>query len=265
LIGVGVADVERTDGTRLNLRGQTLIVTGASKGIGRALVSELAQNGVNLVLNARSEASLEEAAADARKTGVRALTVVGDAALADNAREMVKAAVGMGEFIGFIHNAGTNHPGPFLYELPDVLFEEVWRSNVLAGYRLAYFSYPELRRMGRGLAVFFGSGAAESNIEGIGAYSLSKAAEEHMARQLAAEVPEVTCFVYRPGVVETQMQKAAREAEGSGAKVLHRIFGGFKERGILLTPETTARALVQIIRNEPRRFHGKTATYKDGL
>jgi NAD(P)-dependent dehydrogenase (short-subunit alcohol dehydrogenase family) len=262
---VGVAQVVGRDRTGLNLRGQTLIVTGASKGIGRALASELAQNGVNLVLNARTEASLQEVASDARKSGVRALTVVGDAALADNAQEMVKAAVSVGEFTGFIHNVGTVHPGPFLYELPDVLFEEVWRTNVLAGYRLARFSYPELRRMGRGLAVFFGSGAAESNIEGIGAYCLSKAAEEHMARQLAAEVPEVTCFVYRPGVVETGIQRAAREAEGSGAEVLHRIFGGFKQQGILITPETAARALMQIIRNEPRRFHGKTATYKDGL
>jgi NAD(P)-dependent dehydrogenase (short-subunit alcohol dehydrogenase family) len=249
----------------LNLRDQTLIITGASKGIGRALASELAKNGANLVLNARSEASLEETAADVRKKGVRALTVVGDAALSNNAREMVKAAVGMGEFIGFIHNAGTAHPGPFLYELPEAMFEGVWRSNVLAGYQLAHFSYPELRRRGRGLAVFFGSGAAEMNVEGIGAYCLSKAAEEHMARQLAAEVPEVTCFVYRPGAVDTQMQKALREAEGGGADVLHRVFGGYKERGILLTPETAAQALVQIIQDDPRRFNGKIATYKDGL
>jgi NAD(P)-dependent dehydrogenase (short-subunit alcohol dehydrogenase family) len=102
------------------------------------------------------------------------------------------------------------------------------------------------------------------NVEGIGAYCLSKAAEEHMARQLATEVPEVTCFVYRPGTVDTGMQKDAREATGSGAKTLHRVFGELKERG-LLTPEAAARALVQIIQRDPRRFHGKIATYKDGL
>lgn len=249
----------------MNLKGQTLIVTGASKGIGRALASELAKNGVNLVLNARTEASLEETAADARKKGVRALTVVGDAATANNVQEMVKATVGMGQFIGFIHNAGIAHLGPFLCELPEAMFKNVWRSNVLAGYQLAYFSYPELRRRGRGLAVFFGSGAAEMNVEGLGAYSLSKAAEEHMAKQLATEVPEVTCFVYRPGAVETQMQKAGREAKGSGAEVLHRIFGGLKERGILITPQAAARALVQIIQDDPHRFHGKTATYKNGV
>jgi NAD(P)-dependent dehydrogenase (short-subunit alcohol dehydrogenase family) len=248
----------------LDLRGKTLIITGASRGIGRALASELARNRVNLVLNARNEALLEEVATAAREKGVQALTVVGDAALASTARKMVKAAVGIGEFFGFIHNAGTARPGPFLYELPEAVFEDVWRANVLAGYQMARFSYPELRRRKSGLAVFFGSGAAEMNVEGIGAYCLSKAAEEHLARQLAAEAPEITCFVYRPGAVETDMQKGAREARGSGAEVLHRVFGEMRERG-LLTPETAARALVHIIQNDPRRFHGKIATYKDGL
>jgi NAD(P)-dependent dehydrogenase (short-subunit alcohol dehydrogenase family) len=178
---------------------------------------------------------------------------------------MVKAAVGIGEFVGFIHNAGTAHPGPFLYELPEAMFENVWRSNVLAGYQLAYFSYPELRRKKGSLAVFFGSGAAERNVEGTGAYCLSKAAEEHLARQLAVEAPEITCFVYRPGAVDTELQKGVREAKGSGAKVLHRLFGELKERGTLLTPEAAARALMQILQRDPRHFHGKIATYKDGL
>jgi NAD(P)-dependent dehydrogenase (short-subunit alcohol dehydrogenase family) len=250
--------------SRLDLRGRTLVVTGASRGIGRALASELAQNGVNLVLNARSEVLLEEVATAARGEGVQASTVVGDAALASNARKMVKAAIGIGGFFGFIHNAGIAHPGPFLYELPESKFEDVWRSNVLAGYQIARFSYPELRRRKSGLAVFFGSGAAEMNVEGIGAYCLFKAAEEHLANQLAAEVPEITCFVYRPLAVETDMQKSAREAKGSGAKTLHHLFGELKERG-LATPEAAARALVQIIQRDPQRFHGKIATYKDGL
>jgi len=266
----GMVDIRTDTGSvmkgasRLNLRGRTLIVTGASRGIGRALTSELAQNGVNLVLNARSEALLQEVATAAREKGVQASIVIGDAALASNARKMVKAAVDIGEFVGFIHNAGIAHPGPFLYELSEAKFEDVWRSNVLAGYQIARFSYPKLRRKKSGLAVFLGSGAAEMNMQGIGAYCLSKAAEEHLARQLASEAPEITCFVYRPLPVDTDMQKSAREAKGRGAKVLHHAFGELKERG-LLTPEAAARALVQIIQRDPHRFHGKIATYKDGL
>jgi len=204
-------------------------------------------------------------AAAVRAKGVNTSTVVGDAALASNARKMVKTAVSIGKFAGFIHDAGTLNPGPFLYELPEAMFEDVWRSNVLAGYQLAHFSYPELRRRKDSIAVFFGSGAAEMNVEGIGAYCLSKGAEEHLARQLAAEVPEITCFVYRPSAVEGEMHKSAREAKGSGATVLHRVFGELKDRGTLLTPEAAARSLVQILQRDPRRFHGKIATYKDGL
>lgn len=102
------------------------------------------------------------------------------------------------------------------------------------------------------------------NMQGMGAYCLSKAAEEHLARQLVIEVPEITCFVYRPLAVDTEMHKAGREAKGSGTKVLHRLFGDLKERG-LLTPEAAARALVQIIQRDLNRFHGKIATYRDGL
>jgi short-subunit dehydrogenase len=88
--------------SKLDLRGRTLIVTGASRGVGRALASELAQKGVNLVLNARSETLLQEVATTARKKGVQASIVIGDAALASNGRKMVKAAVDIGEFVGFI-------------------------------------------------------------------------------------------------------------------------------------------------------------------
>jgi NAD(P)-dependent dehydrogenase (short-subunit alcohol dehydrogenase family) len=249
----------------LNLRGKTLIVTGASRGIGRALTSELAQNRVNLVLNARNWELLEEVASAVRGRGVHALTVTGDAALASTARNMVKAATSIGEFTGFIHNAGTAHPGPFLYELPETVFKDVWGSNVLAAYQIARFSYPELRGKQSGLAVFLGSGAAERNVQGIGAYCLSKAAEEHLARQLAAEVPEITCFVYRPGAVETDLQKGARGAKGSGAEMLHRVFGDMQKQGIIITPEAAARALVRIIQRDPGHFHGKIANFEDGL
>lgn len=250
---------------KLDLKGKTLIITGASRGIGRAIALELAQNGVNLVLNARSKEPLEESVSLVREKGVEAKTVIGDAASAAKAKNMVRAAVDIGGFAGFIHNAGIACPGPFLYELPEAVFGSVWGSNVLAAYQIARFSYPELRRRKSGLAVFFGSGAAERNIEGIGAYCLSKAAEEHLARQLAVEVPEITCFIYRPGAVETDLQKEAREAKGSGAEKLHRVFGDMQKQGILITPEAAARALVQIIKGEPQRFHGKIATYKDGL
>ncbi len=241
---------------------KTLILTGASRGIGRALALELAHAGYDLVLNARSEGPLKEVAEEVRALGARAEAVVGSAGRAQVAEELVKKAEGLGEFYGYIHNAGVLHPGPFLYEMAEGLFLEVLEANLIAGYQLARFAYPLLRKRGEGVAVYVGSGAAESNLPGIGAYGVAKAAEEHLARQLAAEVPEIPCFVYRPGVVETEMQRQAREAQGSAAPVLHQVFRGYKEEGRLLSPKEAAEALVRLL-PRARQFHGKIASWRD--
>jgi NAD(P)-dependent dehydrogenase (short-subunit alcohol dehydrogenase family) len=118
---------------------------------------------------------------------------------------------------------------------------------------------PGIAEKGEGLAVFFGSGAADTYIPGIGAYCVAKAAEEHLARELAVEAPTITSFVFRPNATETRMQRQAREAIGGGAENLHRIFKGYKDRGKLSTPKSEARALVRILVNHPRRFHGAVA------
>ncbi|WP_117238449.1 SDR family NAD(P)-dependent oxidoreductase [Thermus sediminis] len=241
---------------------KALILTGASRGIGRALALELARAGYDLVLNARREAPLLSVLEEVRSLGVRAEAVAGSAGKGEVAEALVERALSLGNFLGYIHNAGVLHPGPLLYELAESLFLEVLEANLLAGYQLARFAYPHLLQKGEGLAVYLGSGAAESNLPGIGAYGVAKAAEEHLARQLAAEAPEVTCFVYRPGVVETDMQRAAREAQGGGAPVLHRVFRGYREEGRLLTPEEAARALVRLL-PRARAFHGRIATWRD--
>ncbi len=248
----------------MRLRQTTWIVTGASRGIGRALALALARRGARLVLSARHAAPLAEVAGEVRELGTEAVPVEGSAGQAEVAGRLVRAAVGLGNFAGFVHNAGVLHAGPLLWELPEPHWDEVMEANLKAGYQLVRFAVPELLKQGGGVAVFFGSGAAESNLPGIGAYAVAKAAEEHLARQLAAEAPEIVSFVYRPGVVETRMQAEARAAEGGGAEVLHRVFRGYKEQGVLLKPEDAARALVRILEADPRRFSGRVATWQDG-
>lgn len=247
-----------------SLKNKTIIVTGASRGIGSALSRELSRSGVNLILNARNNSPLAEVAGECEKYGVSVHYVAGNAADPEIASELVDSAIGAGSFCGFIHAAGVLRPGPFLYELPQEEFHEVIDASVTAGYELIRAAVPQLRRQGEGLAVFFGSGAAETNTPGIGAYCIAKAAEEHLARQLAAEAPEITTLIYRPGVVATRMQEQARGAEGGAAEVVREKFRGFKDRGELITPEQTAKALLTILSNNPRRFHGKIATWRDG-
>ena len=242
------------------LTGKTLIITGASRGIGRALALELAHHGVNLVLNARHQPPLAEVVAACQGLGVKVGQVAGDAAAAAVADAMVATALDLGEFYGFIHAAGVLHPGPFLWELPPERFQEILESHLLAAYQLVRAAVPPLLRRGEGLAVFFGSYAAEGNLPGIGAYNIAKRALEHLARQLAQEAPQIVSLVFRPGATETRMQEQAREAEGGAAEILHREFRGYLESGILDTPEQAARRLLKYLLNDPRRYHGRIVT-----
>jgi NAD(P)-dependent dehydrogenase (short-subunit alcohol dehydrogenase family) len=242
------------------LTGKTLIITGASLGIGRALTLELAHHGVNLILNARHEPPLGEVAGDCENIGVKAKPVAGDAADAAVADSLVAAALDLGEFYGFIHAAGVLHPGPFLWELPPDHFREVLDSQVAAAYQLVRAAVPALLRQGAGLAVFFGSHAAEGNFPGLGAYNIAKRAEEHLARQLAEEAPQIVSLVFRPSTTATRMQKQAREAEGGAAKIVRQHFRDYLESGSLDTPEQAARNLLTYLLNDPRRYHGRTVS-----
>lgn len=248
----------------MNLTDTTFIITGASMGIGRALALELAASGVNLVMNARNEPALKDAADECRAVGVRVEYVVGDAASASTCREAVDKALEIGRFSGFVHAAGVVRPGPFLWELPEEHFHEVMAASLVAAYQITRFSLPALIEQSDGMAIFFGSGAAELSISGIGAYCVAKAAEEHLARQLAVEAPSVTTFVYRPGMVETRLHQEAREVrKGSAAESLRREFRSYKEQGLLISPEEAASALIKIMQGNHRRFHGRVCSWTD--
>ncbi len=245
------------------LAGKTLVITGASGGIGRALCLELAGEGVNLVLNARTREPLEEVAGLCLEARVRVGWSAGSAADDEVAVQLVEKALEIGNFHGFIHAAGVLFPGPLTTELSGNQFREIFEASVEAGFRMAKAAFPLLGA--NGVAVFFGSGAAEIEVPGIGAYCAAKAAEEHLARQLAAESPRITTFIFRPGVVDTRMVRGAANAgRGGGAESLRKRFGGFVESGSVLAPAVPAKALVSILKTGPRRFHGKIATWRDG-
>ncbi len=243
------------------IRQRTFILTGASMGVGRALALAMAKEGANLVLNARAmtpESALGDVWSACEAMGVRAAFVAGDASLHPVVGDLVEEALRLGNFAGFIHAAGVFHPGPYLWELPHEAFAEVFASSVTAAYQLIRQAVPKLLEQGEGLAVFFGSGAGSKVQPGIAAYSAAKAAEEHLARLLAREAPEITTLIYQPGIVDTRMQRQAREASGGASEKVKEIFVPWKEQGLLLSPEDSALALLRLLQSDVRVYHGKT-------
>ncbi|HDQ41360.1 MAG TPA: SDR family oxidoreductase [Desulfonatronum sp.] len=245
------------------LRGKTLLLTGASMGIGRAVAVALAREGVNLVLNARSRNQLLQTRQMCAAADARAEYVAGDASKTSTVAAMLKKAESLGSLFGFIHAAGVLHPGPYLWELTKHDFTQVFQANVIAAFQLIRACAPLFLQQKKGLAVFFGSGAAEKTQPGIAAYCAAKAAEEHLARQLAAEAPQITALVYRPGVVETRMQAQARESQGGGAIQLRKVFTAWKDQDLLMTPEESAAGLLQLLSRDLRALHGRTWDARD--
>jgi NAD(P)-dependent dehydrogenase (short-subunit alcohol dehydrogenase family) len=244
------------------LRNRTIILTGASHGIGRALAPLLAERGTCLVLNARGAPALNEAAEECRKAGTESVVsaVAGDASDPSVAERLVQEARAAGQrapFFGLIHAAAVFEPGPLLWELEPERFQSLFTSSVFATYQLARYALPVLRAQGDGLFVVFGSGAAFKVQAGIAAYGAAKAAEEHLARHIAVEAPEITTFIFRPGIVDTRLQAQARDATGGGSREIRGIFRAWKEKAMLLTPGESAARLVQLIEEGPRKYHGQ--------
>jgi NAD(P)-dependent dehydrogenase (short-subunit alcohol dehydrogenase family) len=191
--------------------------------------------------------------------------LAGSAAEAEVAEGLVEKAVAMGNFFGFIHAAGVLHPGAVAHELSGEDFREIFEASVTGSFEMARAAFPRLVQSGEGIAVFLGSGAAERVIPGMGAYCAAKAAEEHFVRHLAAETPQVISLVYRPGVVDTPMVQAVFHAGVKAADRVREEFTVFERNGEIRPPEVPARALVSLLKNDPRRFHGRIASWRDGV
>ncbi|WP_436501869.1 SDR family NAD(P)-dependent oxidoreductase [Actinokineospora sp. HUAS TT18] len=187
------------------------IITGASRGLGQALAAGLADNGWDLVLDARTGPALAAAAAALPGT-VRA--VPGDITDPAHRAELIAAADALGGANLLINNAGTLGPSPLpqLADLPLDAVRDLFEVNVVALLALTQLALPGLRERA-GTIINITSDAAVEAYEGWGGYGASKAAVEQLSNVLAAEEPDVRVWWTDPGDLRTQMHQDAFPGE----------------------------------------------------
>ncbi|MDJ0448272.1 SDR family NAD(P)-dependent oxidoreductase [Methylocystis sp. JR02] len=192
------------------------LVTGASRGVGRAISLELARQGAHIVALARTQGALEELDDDIRALGGQATLVPCDVTDFD-ALDRLGAALfeRWGKLDIFVGNAGVLGPLSPLAHVDVKDWNRVVAVNVTANWRLIRSLDPLLRASGAGRVLFVTSGAAHKAKPFWGPYAVSKAALDAMARTYAAEVKNdgVTVMIANPGPLRTRMRAQAMPGE----------------------------------------------------
>jgi len=198
-----------TSGFRLDDR--VAVVTGASRGIGRAVALGLARAGAHLVLAARRAPDLEAVAHEVDALGRRALPVPAHLGRADDVdRLFAGAEAEFGRLDILVNNAATNPVFGPLIEIDEAAWDKVMALNVKGYLFAAQRAVPAMRRGARGAIVNVSSTGGLRASPGLGAYSVSKAAVIMLTRVLARELAPIGIRVnaVAPALVETRFSEA---------------------------------------------------------
>ncbi|MFJ3583644.1 SDR family NAD(P)-dependent oxidoreductase [Streptomyces sp. NPDC090127] len=205
------------------------IITGASKGLGRALAGALAERGWDLVLDARSPHALRESAEAARARGGRVVALAGDVTDAAHRGELVAAARELGGLDLLVSNASALGAEPLvrLEALPPDGLRAALETNVVAALGLVQEGLPLLRESGAGTVVAVSSDAAVEAYETWGGYGASKAALDQLVAVLAVEEPGLRVWAVDPGDMATDLYAAAVPDDGGARPAPESVVPGF--------------------------------------
>ena len=193
---------------------RTAMITGASRGLGRALAAGLAREGFDLIVDARDGAALDAAAGALRAGGASVTAVPGDVTDPAHRAALLAAAQAAGRLDLLVNNAGTlgASPLPALADYPPDELRAAFEVNVIGPVALTQLALPLLRASG-GAVLNITSDAAVEAYAGWGGYGAAKAALEQASNVLAAEEPTLRVWWADPGDLRTDMHQLAFPGE----------------------------------------------------
>jgi NAD(P)-dependent dehydrogenase (short-subunit alcohol dehydrogenase family) len=196
-----------------DVTGKTVLITGASRGIGEATARLFAREGANVVLTARSEAVIDEIALD---IGENAMAIACDVSRYGDMRDAVEHAIGrFGGLDILIGNAGVIEPVAMLAESDPEAWGAAIDINLKGVYHGMRAAMPHMLKQGHGTIITISSGAAHNALDGWSHYCASKAGAAMMTKAAHVEgaAQGLRVMGLSPGTVATQMQ---REIKASG-------------------------------------------------
>lgn len=199
-----------------DLKNKVALITGSSRGIGRAIAEGLATAGANVVISSRNQDACNEVAAEINETHGNRVAIAKAASLSskESLEDLVAYTVSeLGRVDCLVCNAATNpFYGP-MSKISDDAFRKVFENNVLANHWLTNLAAPEMKKQGGGSIILISSVGAYIGSDTIGAYHISKAADLQMVRNLAVEygADNIRVNAISPGVTRTEFARALWE------------------------------------------------------
>lgn len=208
------------------MKGKTIIITGASSGIGKAIAKLFIEKGSNVVMNAANEERLR-AAYEEFGSPENAIFLAGDISQKQLGLQLVQAAIDKFEAVDvLINNAGLFQPKPFL-EVEEQDLERFWATNLKGTYFTTQAAIPQMLKQGKGAIINIGTALVEHALVGFPATAplTSKGAIHAFTRQLAAEFGKdhITVNTIAPGIIRSPLQGKIGVEDADSLAGLHLV------------------------------------------
>ena len=227
---------------------KTFLVTGASKGIGRAISRSLANDDVRVVLLSRPSDELDAACAEIQAVSSSSFSVECDLGSSESIDAALKSMEHLELLDGIVHNAGTITPIQPMSDADDASWERNIYVNITGVQRLTRGLYSKMKASEHCRVTTISSGAALRPLHSWSAYCISKAGLDMWSRCLAEEGAKdgITSIAIAPGIVNTDMQLEIRSSSPEDFPLVE-SFVGYHRDGDLTNPDDVAAKLHSLI------------------
>jgi NAD(P)-dependent dehydrogenase (short-subunit alcohol dehydrogenase family) len=198
------------DGRNIDLSGKIALVTGGSRGLGKAIAMAMAEKYANVIICGRKQENLNKALDEFKKQGLEVMAEVAHVGRSDQLRALFKRIdERFGKLDILVNNVGTNVLTPLVAEADEGLWDKLFETNLKSAFLASSQAYRLMKKAGGGRIINISSIAARKASRGMGIYCVAKAGLEMLTRVLAIELASdhINVNAVAPAMVRTQFSQ----------------------------------------------------------